>query len=215
MLSRLISFSYHQWSWHNIKPLVNPILWFVFQSSFNQDTDWKNASSIYDFTANDIKGQNVSLSKYKGFVTIIVNVASQCGLTKSNYEQLNELHDKHAAAGLKIAAFPCNQFGGQEPGDAQKIQEFCSKVNVKFDLFEKINVNGDDAHPLYKYLKHKNGGFLVDAIKWNFTKFLINKQGIPIKRYAPTDEPKVSKVAISLLTSKHSSPNRFLVLSTN
>lgn len=134
----------------------------------------------------------MSLSKYKGFVTIIVNVASQCGLTKSNYEQLNQLYEKHAEAGLKIAAFPCNQFAAQEPGDGNAIQEFCTKSNVKFDLYEKIDVNGNNSHPLYKFLKHKQGGLILDAIKWNFTKFLINKQGIPIKRYGPTDSPNVS-----------------------
>ncbi|XP_074596246.1 uncharacterized protein LOC141851398 [Brevipalpus obovatus] len=163
-------------------------------STFNQDGDWKNASSIYDFTAKDLDGNDVSLSKYKGFVTVIVNVASECGLTKSNYEQLNELHAKYSDAGLKIAAFPCNQFGSQEPGTCAILKNFLKQQNVKFDVFGKIDVNGETAHPLYKYLKQAQHGFITDAIKWNFSKFLVNKQGIPVKRYAPTDEPKVNSL---------------------
>lgn len=146
-----------------------------------QDDDVPVASNIFEFEANDIDGNKVSLSKYKGFVTIIVNVASACGYTKANYEGLNALFEKHADAGLRIAAFPCNQFKNQEKGDSAKIKAFCEKRDVKFDIYEKIEVNGKNAHPLYKYLKHTIGD---DApIKWNFNRFLINKEGVPVKRY--------------------------------
>ncbi|CAN8010122.1 putative phospholipid-hydroperoxide glutathione peroxidase [Ixodes scapularis] len=111
-------------------------------------------------------------------------------MTNKNYQQLQELHEKFAESkGLRILAFPCNQFGGQEPGTEAEIKEFAKKFNVQFDMFSKVNVNGDQAHPLWKYLKHKQSGFLMDAIKWNFSKFLIDKDGQPVKRYAPTTEP--------------------------
>ncbi|XP_065331505.1 uncharacterized protein Gtpx isoform X2 [Cloeon dipterum] len=152
--------------------------------------NWKNASSIYDFTVKDIKGNEVSLEKYKGHVCIIVNVASKCGLTATNYKELAELHDKyHESKGLRILAFPCNQFGGQEPGSSEDIVCFAMKNNANFDLFEKVDVNGDNASPLWKYLKSKQGGTLGNFIKWNFTKFVIDKNGQPVERHGPTDEP--------------------------
>lgn len=153
--------------------------------------DYKEAKSIYEFTANDIKGEPVSLEKYKDHVCIIVNVASQCGYTKSNYEELVKLYDDYSESkGLRILAFPCNQFGGQEPGDATEICNFVAKKNVKFDMFEKIDVNGSKAHPLWNYLKHKQRGTLIDAIKWNFTKFIIDKNGEPVERHGPNTNPK-------------------------
>lgn len=153
--------------------------------------NWKEAKSIYEFTANDIHGNPVSLEKYKGHVCIIVNVASQCGYTKNNYKELVELYDEYSESkGLRILAFPCNQFGGQEPGDAAEICSFVATKNVKFDMFAKINVNGNDAHPLWKYLKHKQGGTLGDFIKWNFTKFIIDKNGQPVERHGPSTNPK-------------------------
>lgn len=152
---------------------------------------WKNAKSIYEFSVNDINGQPVSLEKYKGHVCIIVNVASQCGLTKNNYKELVELYDEYAESkGLRILAFPCNQFGNQEPGDAGAICSFIATKNVKFDTFEKINVNGNDAHPLWKYLKHKKGGMLGSFIKWNFTKFIVDKNGQVVERHGPNTNPK-------------------------
>lgn len=153
--------------------------------------NWKEAKSIYEFTANDIHGQPVSLEKYRGHVCIIVNVASQCGYTKNNYKELVDLYNEYSESkGLRILAFPCNQFGGQEPGDAAEICSFVASKNVKFDMFEKINVNGDNAHPLWKYLKHKQGGTLGDFIKWNFTKFIIDKNGQPVERHGPSTNPK-------------------------
>ncbi|KAI8518674.1 Phospholipid hydroperoxide glutathione peroxidase, mitochondrial [Branchiostoma belcheri] len=126
------------------------------------EDEWKNATSIYDFTAKDIDGN-----------------------------ELQELHDKYAESkGLCILAFPCNQFGGQEPWPEPEIKKWVTdNFGVKFDMFSKINVNGKDAHPLWKYLKSKQGGTLIDAIKWNFTKFLINKEGQPVKRYGPNVKP--------------------------
>lgn len=153
--------------------------------------DPKKATSIYDFTAKDIDGNEVSLSKYKGHVCVIVNVASKWGKTDVNYRQLVELYNAYSEAdGLRILAFPCNQFGGQEPGTEEQIKEFAAKYEVKFDMFSKINVNGGSAHPLWAFLKEKQGGFLVNAIKWNFTKFVVNKEGMPVARFAPTDDPK-------------------------
>lgn len=153
--------------------------------------NWKEASSIYDFTANDIKGEPISLEKYKGHVCIIVNVASQCGYATNHYQELGELYDEFSdSKGLRILAFPCNQFANQEPGGAAEICSFISTKNVKFDVFEKVNVNGNDAHPLWKYLKHKQGGTLGDFIKWNFTKFIIDKNGQPVERHGPNTSPK-------------------------
>jgi len=152
---------------------------------------WKNATSIYEFTVKDIDGNDVTLEKYKGHVCLIVNVATKWGFTDKNYKQLQALHDELAETkGLRILAFPCNQFGSQEPGTNEEIKAFATGTyGVKFDIFAKINVNGDSADPLWKYLKHKQGGTLGDFIKWNFSKFLINKDGQPVKRYAPNVEP--------------------------
>ncbi|CAG2114144.1 unnamed protein product [Medioppia subpectinata] len=153
--------------------------------------DPKTAKSVYDFSAKDIDGNEVTLDKYKGHPLLVVNVASNCGLTKNNYKQLNEMYANHEAQGLRILAFPSNQFNGQEPGCDIDIKEFAKKNNVKFDMMSKIDVNGDKAHPLYKWLKDQKGGILgFDAIKWNFTKFLVDKDGHPIKRYGPQVEPK-------------------------
>jgi len=153
--------------------------------------DPTKASSIYEFSAQSIDGAEVSLEKYKGKVCVIVNVASKWGKTKVNYTQLVELYDKYSSedGGLAVLAFPCNQFGGQEPGTNEEIKAFAAGYDVKFDMFEKINVNGSDAHPLFKYLKAQQGGMLIDAIKWNFTKFVVDKNGIPVARYGPTDDP--------------------------
>lgn len=133
----------------------------------------------------DLDGNEVSLEKYRGHVLIIVNVASNCGFTKRDYKALNDLYAKYKDAGLRILGFPCNQFK-QEPGCATDIKEFIKKNNVEWDVFDKVLVNGANAHPLYVFLKAKQAGFLMNAIKWNFTKFLVNKEGLPIARYGPT-----------------------------
>lgn len=152
---------------------------------------WKKASSIYEFTVKDIDGQEVSLEKYRGHVCIIVNVASKWGMTDKNYKQLQALYDEFAdSKGLRILGFPCNQFGSQEPGTNEEIKKFATeKYGVKFDMFSKIDVNGSNADPLWQYLKKMQSGTLGDFIKWNFTKFIINKEGIPVARFAPNAEP--------------------------
>lgn len=129
------------------------------------------------------------MEKYRGHVLIIVNVASNCGLTESNYKQLQQLYDKYSEKGLRILAFPSNQFAGQEPGTSEEILNFVKQYNVTFDMFEKIDVNGENAHPLWKWLKTQKGGLITDAIKWNFTKFIVNKEGKPVERFSPTTEP--------------------------
>jgi len=145
--------------------------------------------TIYDFTVTDMKMEQVPLSKYKGNVTLIVNVASFWGLTPLNYKQLQGLNEKYYDQGLRILGFPCNQFANQEPGSDADIIEFVKQYGVTFDLFHKINVNGNDAIPLYKFLKTKCPGFMTNAIKWNFTKFLVDRNGVPQKRYAPNFAP--------------------------
>ncbi|PRX05046.1 UNVERIFIED_ORG: glutathione peroxidase [Martelella mediterranea] len=147
--------------------------------------------TIYDFSAKSIDGSTVDLSDYKGHVLLIVNTASECGFTPQ-YEGLEELYRKYREQAFSVLGFPCNQFGGQEPGDEAEIATFCkTQFSVDFPMFAKVDVNGDDAHPLFKYLKKERPGFLGSGIiKWNFTKFLIGRDGEPIKRYAPTVKPE-------------------------
>ena len=148
-------------------------------------------ASIYDFSANDIDGKERSLAEFRGKVVLIVNVASQCGFTPQ-YKGLEALHRKYASQGVEVLGFPCNQFGKQEPGEASEIKNFCSLTyDVTFPVFAKIDVNGQNAHPLYKYLENEKRGFLGSkSIKWNFTKFLINKDGQVLARFAPTVTPE-------------------------
>jgi glutathione peroxidase len=146
-------------------------------------------SSIYDFTAKSLAGEDVPLRHYQGKVLLIVNTASKCGFTPQ-YRGLEELHRDYGSRGFAVLGFPCNQFGGQEPGNAGKIQEFCTeKYDVTFPLFEKIDVNGAKAHPLYEYLKRQQSGLLGSSIKWNFTKFLVDREGRVVGRFAPTATP--------------------------
>ncbi|KAK9997168.1 hypothetical protein SO802_021854 [Lithocarpus litseifolius] len=148
------------------------------------------SKSIYDFTVKDIRGNDVSLSEYNGKVLLIVNVASKCGLTQTNYKELNVLYEKYKNQGFEILAFPCNQFLGQEPGNNEAIQEVaCTMFKAEFPIFDKVEVNGKNAAPIYKFLKSQKGGILGDALKWNFTKFLLNKEGKVVERYAPTTSP--------------------------
>jgi glutathione peroxidase len=147
--------------------------------------------NTYDFSALTIDGVDQPLSAYRGHPSLIVNVASKCGFTPQ-YAGLEALYEKYHARGLEILGFPCDQFGHQEPGDEAEIKQFCSLTyGVSFPLFAKIKVNGADAHPLYEYLKTALPGILgIGAIKWNFTKFLVDKNGVPLKRYAPADKPE-------------------------
>jgi len=151
--------------------------------------------SIYDYKVDDSQKNPVSLSDYKGKTLLIVNVASRCGLTPQ-YKGLQELYSKYSNKDFEILAFPCNQFGAQEPGSNEEIKEFCDiNFNVSFKIFDKINVNGSSASPLFKHLKNEAKGVMgSEAIKWNFTKFLVDNNGSVIKRYSPQTTPdKIDK----------------------
>ncbi|MEG0051360.1 MAG: glutathione peroxidase [Terrisporobacter sp.] len=144
---------------------------------------------FYDFSATRMNGQEVSMSNYEGKVVLVVNTASKCGLTPQ-FKDLETIYQEYKDSGLEILGFPCNQFAKQDSGSNDEIYEFCQlNYGVTFTMFEKIDVNGENAHPLYKYLKNKTKGLLGDKIKWNFTKFLIDSKGNVIKRYAPTVSP--------------------------
>jgi len=146
--------------------------------------------SIYDIEVKTINGENIQLENYKGKVIVVVNTASKCGLTPQ-YKGLEELYKNYKKKDVIVLGFPCNQFGGQEPGNSQEITDFCEiNYGVSFPLFEKIDVNGKNTHPLFAYLKKELPGIFGRKIKWNFTKFVIDKTGTPIKRFAPTTEPK-------------------------
>jgi glutathione peroxidase len=149
------------------------------------------SSTIYDFSASSIEGQSVEMSTYRDRVVLIVNTASQCGFTPQ-YQGLQALHDRFASRGFSVLGFPCNQFGQQEPGSAGDIQSFCeTRYGVSFPMFEKIDVNGSQAHPLFKYLeKSAPGIFGTENIKWNFTKFLVDGTGKVVKRYGSTTTPE-------------------------
>jgi glutathione peroxidase len=157
-------------------------------------------ATIYDFTAETITGESTPLSTYRGQVMLIVNTASNCGFTPQ-YDGLEGLYEEYRARGLVVLGFPCNQFGAQEPGDAAEIAGFCSLTyDVKFPMFAKIEVNGDATHPLYRYLKHEAKGLLgTERIKWNFTKFLVDRAGRVVARFAPTAKPESLKPAIEKL----------------
>ncbi len=146
---------------------------------------------VYEFKIKKANGSEISMNEYQGKVLLIVNVASECGYTKQ-YEGLEALYKKYQARGLEILGFPCNQFGGQEPGSDAEIQSFCTGTfGIQFPIFAKIEVNGENAHPLFKHLKKQAKGILgTEAIKWNFTKFLVSRDGKIIKRFAPQSEPK-------------------------
>ncbi len=147
--------------------------------------------NIYDFNVTTIDGKEISLSNYKNKILLIVNVASKCGFTKQ-YKGLEKLHETYESKGLKVLGFPCNQFHSQEPENEKTIKNFCTlNFGVKFDMFSKINVNGDNAHPLYKYLKSEQAGFLgTKSIKWNFTKFLVDREGKVVERFGSATKPR-------------------------
>jgi len=157
-------------------------------------------ADIYDFTVRDIHGKSVKLDRYKGKVLLIVNTASKCGFTPQ-YKGLEALYEKLHGNGFEVLGFPCNQFGNQEPGTESEIESFCElNYGVTFPMFAKIDVNGDETAPLYRYLKKARPGLLgSEAIKWNFTKFLIDRDGNVVSRYAPNVEPDSLKTDISQL----------------
>jgi glutathione peroxidase len=149
-----------------------------------------SGQTIYAFSVQTIDGAEKSLAEYRGSVVLIVNVASKCGFTPQ-YKGLQELYDKYKNRGFVVLGFPCNQFLSQEPGTNDEIKHFCSiNYGVTFPMFDKIDVNGGNAHPLYKYLTSAKGGFITDSIKWNFTKFLVDRKGAVVKRYPPQTVPK-------------------------
>ncbi|MBN9427478.1 MAG: glutathione peroxidase [Burkholderiales bacterium] len=157
-------------------------------------------TTLYDFDADTLAGAPRSLAEYRGQVLLIVNTASQCGLTPQ-YAGLETLYQQYRERGFEVLGFPCNQFGGQEPGDAAQIGQFCeTQYGVSFPMFAKIEVNGDGAHPLYRWLRKQAPGLLgTEAIKWNFTKFLIDRDGRVVERFAPTTAPAELAPAIEKL----------------
>ena len=156
-------------------------------------------SVIYDFKANSLLGEEVSMRSFEGQVLLIVNTASKCGFTPQ-YRGLEDLHRDLNPRGFSVLGFPCNQFGAQEPGPASEIQAFCStNYDVTFPLFEKIDVNGSNAHPLFNHLKNAKSGLLGSSIKWNFTKFLTDRSGGVVGRYAPTATPEGMRREIEAL----------------
>ena len=155
--------------------------------------------SVYDFTASSLAGEEVALKRFEGQVLLIVNTASACGFTPQ-YKGLEELYEALSPRGFSVLGFPCNQFGAQEPGDATQIAQFCQReYAVTFPMFAKIDVNGASAHPLYDYLKREKSGLLGSSIKWNFTKFLVDRAGKVVARHAPTARPEGLKKDIEAL----------------
>lgn len=157
-------------------------------------------NTFYSLSAKTLQGKEISMADYKGKVVVIVNTASKCGFTPQ-YTGFEELNKKYGGKGLVILGFPCNQFGSQEPGSSKEISEGCLiNYGVSFQMFEKIEVNGSEAHPLYIFLKKKLPGFLGGRIKWNFTKFVIDRNGKPVKRFAPNTKPeKMEEYLLKLL----------------
>jgi glutathione peroxidase len=154
---------------------------------------------VYDFSARSLSGDDVPLRRFEGQVLLIVNTASACGFTPQ-YQGLEMLHRELGERGFSVLGFPCNQFGGQEPGDATAIAEFCSSnYQISFPMFEKVDVNGGNAHPLYRYLKDEKSGLLGSSIKWNFTKFLVDRSGVVVSRHAPTARPEGLRKEIEAL----------------
>ncbi|MBU3181028.1 glutathione peroxidase [Clostridium psychrophilum] len=157
---------------------------------------------FYDFAAKEMDGKDIQMENYRGEVVLVVNTASKCGLTPQ-FKGLEELYKEYNERGFEILGFPCNQFANQDSGSNEEIQQFCLlNYGVSFTMFEKIEVNGQNAHPLYKFLKNEEKGFLGKEIKWNFTKFLIDTEGNVIKRYAPTVAPAKIKTDIENLLNK-------------
>ena len=156
-------------------------------------------TSLYDFSAKNLAGKDVSLGDYRGQVLLIVNTASKCGFTPQ-YAGLEKLYEELHPKGLTVLGFPCNQFGAQEPGSATEIEQFCQvNYGVSFPMFAKIDVNGPHTHPLYQYLKREKPGLLSGRIKWNFTKFLVDRAGKVVARFAPTTKPEGLKPRIAQL----------------
>ena len=174
---------------HFLSVFVLTIL-FIGCSSAQKNSESENNSNFYNFKALNMQQKEVSMSDYKGKVVLVVNTASKCGFTPQ-FAGLEALYEKYKDKGLVILGFPCNQFGNQDPGTDEEIQSFCQlNYGVTFPMFSKIDVNGDNAHPIFSYLKNSLSGTLTDDIKWNFTKFLIDPTGKPLKRYGSNVKPE-------------------------
>ncbi len=155
--------------------------------------------TIYDLIVKDAEGNDVNLKEYEGKVLLVVNTATGCGFTPQ-YEGLQDLYEKYQAQGLEILDFPCNQFGNQAPGTEEEIEDFCqSRYGITFKLFKKVEVNGENEEPLFTYLKSQKGGLMGSKIKWNFTKFLVDRNGNVVERFAPTTTPEQIDVAVAKL----------------
>lgn len=158
---------------------------------------------FYNFSAKNIYGEDVSMEEYKGKVVLVVNTASKCGLTPQ-FEELEQLYKEYKEEGLEILGFPCDQFANQDPGSNEEVHQFCQlNYSVSFNMFEKVDVNGNNSHPMYKYLTSQSKGIFGSKIKWNFTKFLIDAEGNVIKRYAPTVVPSKIEGDIKKLLNTH------------
>ncbi|KAE9613881.1 putative phospholipid-hydroperoxide glutathione peroxidase [Lupinus albus] len=190
--------------WNFVSILFLAFAFFLYSHTYPSSLMASESSkSIFDFTVKNIKGNDVSLSQYRGKVLLIVNVASECGLTQTNYKELSVLYEKYKGQDFEILAFPCNQFGSQEPGTNEEIEQtVCTRFKAEFPIFDKVEVNGKNAAPIYQFLKSQKGGIFGDGIKWNFTKFLVDKEGKVVDRYAPTTSPlKIEKDIQKLLQS--------------
>jgi glutathione peroxidase len=190
---------------NSIKIMMATLILFLLNGALVGQNDLpdmkKNTNqSFYDFTATSIDGETIPMSNYKGKVVVVVNTASECGFTPQ-YGGLEALYEKYGDQGLEILGFPCNQFGKQEPGSDKDIASFCQlNYGVSFQMFSKIDVNGSEAHPLYKFLKNEKGGLLGSKIKWNFTKFLIDRNGNVVERFGTSTKPEqMEKDIVSLL----------------
>ncbi|CAL0313476.1 unnamed protein product [Lupinus luteus] len=199
--SKSVIFQHHGFSQRTTSSI--PPMFLIKPKSFSLHARAATEKTIYDFTVKDIDKKDVPLSKFKGKVLLIVNVASRCGLTSSNYSELAHIYEKYKNQGLEILAFPCNQFGMQEPGSNEEIKQFaCTRFKAEFPIFDKVDVNGLFTAPVYKFLKSSVGGFLGDLIKWNFEKFLVDKNGKVVERYPPTTSPfQIEKDIQRLLTT--------------
>ncbi|KAF1317934.1 Phospholipid hydroperoxide glutathione, partial [Globisporangium splendens] len=174
---------------HLQEELVNVLLNVGVQYHEAFHGEIENVKSIYELKDTDISGNEIKFDKYKGKVLLVVNVSSNCGLTPTNYPELTALDEKYREQGLEILAFPCNQFGSQEPGTNEEIVEFVKQYNAQYQFFEKADVNGVHARPVFAYLKAKLPGTFGSFVKWNFTKFLVDRNGVPYKRFAPLEKP--------------------------
>lgn len=187
-----------------MKNILLSLLFLLPLTSQAGETLPQKKQTFYDFNATSIIGEDISMSHYKGKVVLVVNTASKCGFTPQ-YEGLQKLYEKHKDKNFTILGFPCNQFKEQEPASHTEIQTFCkTNYDISFPLFEKIDVNGDNTHPLYKFLKSEATGFMwTESIKWNFTKFLVDKEGRVIARYGSSTKPKdIESAILKLLKMK-------------